>query len=256
MGSEDVGIKMSQPGYDVSTVPDANVYFSSSWPWLLIALEGEETLGGTSLVVSHPLNYPPFAMVWSSINGFSPDKLSITKTAVTITGVPGEVVHYYIFYLPLNKAYDSENLLTTPDPQLFADHDTGIKMTKPGRDITSTDYRDFTIHSGTRSPLLHKVVYAPLAAIQGGDYNGIFGLKWTNDLPYFPVYFPFFSADGLTWRILSSVAQVPPKVNFDGLAAKKIVALVINDLGATTGFGSFVVLKDPFDSPQVQRVVI
>lgn len=256
MDPTDVGIKMSQPGYDVNTVPDANVYFSSSWPWLKIGLTAEVVMAGSTLVISHPYKYPPFSMVWTSSVGFDPSRLSITDTAVTISGTAGEVIRYYIFLLPLNVAYESGNVLTTPDPQLFVDHDTGIKFAKFGRSIDSEDLRDYTIHSGTRSPLLHKVVYQKLANITGGDYNGIFGMEWKNDLPYWPTFFAFYTPNGQTWRILNASAQNPPKINFDGLDAHNIVGAVINAANTTTGYGSIIVLKDPYDAPNVVRVTI
>lgn len=255
MGSS-VGIKMSQPGWDVRRAGDANTYFSSSWPWLKIDSEPVIGLTSTSGIINHTLNYPPFVMAWSNTRGLIMDSLTISSKKITIAGTAGENILCRIFRNPLNVSYKSDVVHAALVPEGTPDTSHGIKVSKPGKDVSSKDLRDFTIHSGTRSPLVHEVRFEKLGTIAGGDYSGIHGLKYASDLPYSPLYFVFYSADGDSFVCLNAASPTPPKINYDGIDSGNIKNIILNNGSTVGGYGCFFVFKDPFDAPNITKVTI
>lgn len=254
MADSDFGIKVSQPGFNVKSAGDPNFYFSSSWPWLKVALTDQTTFNAAGkVVISHDLKYPAFALGYSSVDG--PRIATADDSSNIFSGTAGATLRYYIYRLPLNVPFQSSQQHVTPVGQQTINRDFGFKFAKRGKDVTSSDLRDYTIHSGTRSPLVHKVIYEPLAPIATGDYNGIFGLEWQNELPYFPIYFAYAVNNGV-FTPLDSVTTLTPKINYDGLGTAFIRGIVINDLGRSSQFGCFVILKDPLDATASAKTVV
>lgn len=245
MASNDIGIKISQPGWDVSSAGDANLYFSSSWP--ILKIESTDTIqitSNTDFSIKHDLQYPPLAFLWSPNVGLTP--LQSTSRLVTLpfpsANYAGEMVTYFIFRLPLNVAYQSPVIKATPQPPGGSNIDFALKFVKQGKDINSNDFRDFTIHSSARSPLLHAVITSKVGPIDKGTFAGVTGLKWTPDLPYRPVFFAYYSADNEVFVPVSTAGQVPPKANYDDIDNGILV-----NAASLTGYGSIVLLKDPLD---------
>lgn len=238
MASEhNIGVKMSQIGWDVKTAGDANLYFSSSWPMLLIQ---DTNLAAQGATVKHTLNYPPLAFAWNPKDGLSVCGVDSGNIYLPLLGTTP--YRYFIFRVPLNVPYQSDVVKGPLQLPQLADKNFGLKFAKEGKELDSDDLRDFTLHSSARTPLLHAVITGKLGAIGSGDFGGVTGLKWVPDLPYRPVYFAFYSADGVTYNPASTVAQVPPRVNYDSVDK----GIVLN-AATLSGFGSIVLLKDPLD---------
>lgn len=239
MASDDhsIGVKMSNIGWDVKSAGDANLYFSSSWPMLKIEATDTASQGST---VKHSLNYPPLAFAWNPVDGLS--VCAVDSGVVYLPQLGSTPYRYFIFRQPVNVAYQSPVVKGPLQNPTLADNDFGMRFVKDGKELSSKDLRDFTLHSSARSPLLHAVITGNLGALGAGDFAGITGLKWVPDLPYRPVYFVFYSADGTTWNPVSTVSAIPPRVNFDTLDK----GIVLNAAGLT-GQGSIILLKDPLD---------
>jgi hypothetical protein len=172
-----VGFKVSKPGFNASTTAGENLVFDSSWPSLPIALEVNvpNTITGFSspnIVIPHNLGFPPFAMVWaygpdpngSGINNVVGRFIAMTDdTNVYING-KAEVNPFYtnftatklrVLIYNLDLSTDIDYALAPGDTfNLPYDKDYGVKVTLPGKDISSTDMRDFAIHSRCQSPLI------------------------------------------------------------------------------------------------------
>lgn len=247
--ANDFGVKVSQAGFDVKTASSSNLYFSSSWPIMKIGLQGMLTLTGNPTLdtVNHNFGYPPFVMVWSHNNGFMPLEIgSITSKRVIFNGVnaqSGDTLQYYIFRNPLNINFKADKTLASNISMGLPNTNFGIKFVKPGKDINSKDYRDFTLHSGTKSLMVYQTIYQALSPISGGNYQGINGLKYKTDLPYRPVYFAWYSTDGNSFIPLSAAAQSTPKINYDADGG-----IILNALNSTGGYGCFYVILDPYFS--------
>lgn len=249
--SSDFGVKVSEPGFNVETAADQNLYFSSSWPTLKIddALSDTMTLQGSpSLdIITHNLNYPPFTMVWSHANGFYPYYInSINSTTVSINGTAGDVIRYYIFRNPLNINFLAPNISLAQTQQGTNHQDFGIKFTKPGKETTSTDLRDYTIHSGTKSLQVHQVIYQALGQFSDTnigvpDFPSSMGLKYITDLPYNPVYFAFYSSDNQNFMPLFATSQFTPKIEYNPIDG----GIIIYN-GTSPGWGVFYIMLEPY----------
>lgn len=248
------GAKVSLPGFDVGSAADQDLYFNSSWPVLKIDDDLSNQITNYQLnqsVITHNLGYPPFTMVFSKQGGFLGPAKSVNSTTVTLNTVDnngismiGDTIQYYIFRNPLNINFQAP-VINVAQVQQGTNHENwGIKFAKPGKSTDSTDLRDFTIHSGTKSLQVHQVIYSPLGTIQGDTYNGVWGLKYLTDLPYNPVFFAFFSSDNINFSPLTAIAQVPPKITFDQIDG----GIVINDANGNSGWGVFYIFLDPYQT--------
>lgn len=249
MSSNDFGIKVSLPGWDVENAADTDLYLSSSWPNLKIDLSlsstvtlGAGSLGSASATITHNLTYPPFTLIWSKANGLLGPASSVNSTTITLTSTPYDTLRYYICRNPLNINFQAPNIVLNSIPGGGKPSDWGIKFTKPGKDYSSTDYRDYTIHSATKSLQVHQVIYSPLSAISGGVFNGEIGLEYITELPYSPIYFGFYSSDNQNFVPLSTASGTFPKIGYDPIPGG--VAII----NSTTpgGWGVFYILLDPF----------
>ena len=203
-------------------------------------------------------------MAFTGLNGFIGPISSVNSLTATFTSVAnvygttpvaaGDSVRYYVFRNPLNTNFQASNINLAQTQQGTNHQDFGIKFAKPGKNTSSTDLRDYTIHSGTKSLQVHQVIYAPLGTIPSSDtfYSGITGLKYLTDLPYDPVFFAFYSPDNQNFYPLSAANQVPPKINFNSIDG----GIIINDQGGTGGWGVFFVLLDPYQSTTQVNAVL
>ena len=162
MGS--YGLKISQPFYDATTAADANLIFSSSWPTLPIAAEATFTsnlYGGTSdfsdfnLSFTHGLGFVPFTIAWAT--PFSPQtsaRYMIPADSNKVYLQPSTAllsIHVVCYNIDITKDVEYPYIKTTGAAALY-DNDFGIKIPKSGKDIGSTDMRDFILHSRCQSP--------------------------------------------------------------------------------------------------------
>lgn len=206
---QDVGVKVSQPGYNALDAPDYNLAFSSSWPQIVIAKEYTQTnvapvdQGGgiwsyPSVTCTHNLGYNAFAFAW--VKGYN-DGINISTTNVVHrvydttlhvnTAVWNEVgiffslgttpptltVHIKVYTLditaPVSYPYKQPPVIARP-----YDNNYGVKVVKEGKSIDSKDMRDFIIHSRCQSPQVDSVVVGGGSAIYlntSGYTNWVFG---------------------------------------------------------------------------------
>lgn len=255
MGKNDFGVKVSLPGFPVETAADADLYFSSSWPTLKIDddLSGTVTLAANQVFTgNHNLGYPPFTMLWSTTTGFRGPVDKVNPTTFSFSNTIPDTYRYYITRNPLNSNFQAPNVQLAQTAQGTGNQNFGLKFTKPGKSTDSTDLRDYTIHSGTKSLQVHQVIYAPFAPVPiigGGTFAS--ALKYITDLPYSPVFFCFYSLDNITFSPAFATSQSPPQVEFSSIDGGVIISN-----GTLPGWGVFFVLLDPYQSTTQISVVL
>ena len=173
----DFGIKASQQGADVSGTADWQQLFSSSWPNLKIAFQGRATINRSDTnqtIITHNLGYVPIFWIFNvasnssrfssygyvtngTYGGYCGANSTEIKYFTNIGNASSIDVYYYVFAQPITEDFESPIIVPTPGYNINSDRDYGIKATKEGKDISSTDLRDFTIHSGTISPSIHQI---------------------------------------------------------------------------------------------------
>jgi hypothetical protein len=251
----DYGAKVSQTGFDVLSAADIDLLFSSTWPLLKIEHTDTATYnrGTSGVIYTHTLGYVPFFVTFRLDSGQvrlnNDPVLYSNSTEIGCLGGAGSAsvtIRYYVCRLDLKTNFTASIVESTSSTVGIDVADYGIKVTKPTKDITSTDLRDYTVHSGTRSPMIHVVKYGQLVSSGGGNFD----LTYTNNLSYRPIFFAFHSADNAKFHPLTGYEQAPPKL----FANSSDTNLTIRDISAT--YGSFVVFKDPFSVSAAENVTI
>jgi hypothetical protein len=202
MGS--YGIKVSRRGYDVLTAADRELLFNSSWPLLKIHSSGSFTINdtGAQTLITHSLGYYPayLVMVDQQLGNLGSEVMFVglsqhvrattsvlkwTAGAGTWTGAIN--CYYYIFAQDLEVDFTAPTV-NTSDTTADDDDDYGIRITKEGSDVSSTDYRDYVVHSGTRTSMVHMVTH--------GSAAGVSTTVVTHNLGYEPVYMVYGKLSG------------------------------------------------------------
>lgn len=265
--SNNFGGKVSQRGYDVRTAADDQLLFNSKWPNLKVVYYGRVTKvvtvnpGDTYItVLEHNLGYYPAFVLYtndddtSGTSFFTLGRYNLfmgkNQAIVEVPGVVSPTVftfdfYIYIFALDLEANLSPGSIKTTPAPTGESNEDIGIKVTKEGADVTSTDLRDYAIHSGTRSPMVH-IVKNGYATDDSYSYPGyVRSFRVTHGLPYNPMFMayfaPFFSFvdygyDEVMYQSITSTA-----------ASNSAEGQVIIDSISALNKCTIVVLKDPFE---------
>lgn len=244
-----LGIKGSQTGYDVKGAADYHLTFTSAAPLLKIESQGTFSLADGSLdqdIVDHDLGYYP--LVWVFITGtrygaHSSGQSRMLGTSVIAVstsklrwlgnwaGEASDAVtgYYYIFRHNLLTTYEA-----TPDVTSATSQDTsdsfGIRVTGPDKDVSSTDYRDFVVHTDTRSPQVH----------MAGAVSDTPPITVTHDLGYIPLYFPFFK------QTVSTVDYYSPFATGGDSGTDATTTNVTFGVAGATDF-AYVILRDPFE---------
>lgn len=243
----DYGIKVSQRGFDARTCPDYKLLFNSGWPLLKILDSGTMT-NATGVITSFSYGYVP-AFWWFSDGkvgtahtpgvanfGYTfNDNLAISATGLSVRpSGPGTNItgRYYLFALDIETPYQSDSIVlpTVDDIANLTDTDYGIKVAKEGKSVDSTDLRDFSIHSGTRSPMVHSVTPGSKAASPST-------VTVTHGLGYAPMAFVYF-------KITPTFTDYAILTGADD----SFVIVGTNDLTFTLPYAcdySVVILKDP-----------
>lgn len=253
----DFGIKVSQIGKDAQDAGDKDLQFSSSWPNLKYIFNGriqattEEIVNpgvSSGIILRHNLGYVPFFIpyviadeAYSIFRQFiSADKKNVYISAGS--GGPAQLtfdVGLMVFPIDIEKNFKAPNIDTGTSSGGRGDSDVGIRFTKPHKDISSKDLRDYIIHSRTRSPMIHEVVNGPL--------NITAGFSHTHDLPYDPFFFAYIECNAITLGPNGAYGLVN---GFAGAVAQGHTLSIINHPSITTDYpnpkSSFVILKDPF----------
>lgn len=248
--ASDPKLKLSQPGYDVRNAGDQNLAFSSDFPILKEAytdIFDHDTLSDSAFgyykVFDHNLGYVPFFLVFNKDSqmvigtdwAIDEKALYVAAGATDILGNPVTGKYRWnIYRLNIFQDYRSP----VPDIKLPAaggvDFDFGIKVAKRGRDLQSTDLRDFTIHSRARSPLLHIVDHKEW---KDGDAQHIVD----PELPYNPICFGF-ARELVNNKVYNMITggQAAPKLT------RQSDKIQIDSGPLATSDTSIVVFKDPF----------
>jgi len=264
------GAKVSKPTYSVNDAKDYNLSFSSSWPLLKIAHQGRFTINNrntSEVVVTHNLGYAPAFLIFDcpSANtsryrsyGFIAGGQFATSTTNLKFFSDGSFsgsrdIYYYVFRLPLTTNFEAPIINTATEDTFEDNGDYGIKVTKEGKDITSTDFRDYVIHSGSRMPLIH-AVKTGLCTETGFIFPKMF--SYTHNLGYVPAAFAFvnYGSNGAPFYDTNYWYPV------GGVGGPSDIALVSqantirleDDHNPSTVTASFLVLKDPKDYTQVE----
>ena len=199
-------VKVSQNGYDADTCADNQLVFSSEWPLLKIAFTGEVTIQDPTVdndIFTHNLNYYPAFMCFYGVttdtsgNRNTNNSISIIDlnmfTIVTTNKLiwiaqpymTGPIrVRYYIYHQDLLKEKEYPIIKSSStSSKLFNDYK--LKVSKDGKDINSTDPRDFSIHSDYRSPMIHKTGFGEGGGLEGTDITITHNLGYE---PFFLIY--------------------------------------------------------------------
>lgn len=238
------GIIITQPGVDVKTAADYQMIFNSNWPSLQIAFEGIITVAGySSGQIAHGLGFFPLTMAWFLVNNVSVGRFygvttfDINNVYINNSSNAGSVtVSIKCYNIDISKNVD----YTLPLPPTYkAPYDStyGIKVVKNGKNITSTDLRDFILHSRAQSPAVLSVVTETKGIITGNYVT----IQYTNPATYTPWVLGFITPFGnknLYQCYAPGGNQAAPA--FFQIGTKSVIWT-----NGTGGAGTIVVLRDP-----------
>ena len=246
MGS--IGIKVSQPNYPVEGAEDYKLLFSSSWPNLSIVESGiYVSANATTTINTHGLGYRPMFLIWEVTSSdtivslcneygllFEIDETTLREKGPN--GLGGKKFYYQIYAVDLDTPFDSPTLNTGSADDLEAelDYNFGLKISKPGKSVFSDDFRDFVVHTRTRSPMVGKVV----------QVNQTLTNSITHDYGYAPMAFMYgINQGGASSGYLTNYAISPESSNGWGLSTNSSTV----DLTKTGTLDDIrvVILKDP-----------
>lgn len=244
----DWGMKVSQPGENVLG-PDQKMIFSSSWKLLTIIHEESFSFvneGGT--IYNHNLDFPPVFLPYTTqrFQGTSLGNASLNHTFegrvvtdnnkifVANTGQPSLQATGRVMVTSISLTEDYTAPSVNLDDSIVdgrINRDWGIKVSLPGKSVYSEDIRDFAVHSGTRTPMVHMV---KTFSMPGGfaTYTVHHNLGYE---PMFLVYANISFVDG--WQLLSTAG--------DAVAEADDTKLEV-EMGYQ-GDLSIVILKDPLE---------
>lgn len=243
----DFGAKLSQPGYDVNSAGAQDLIFSSSFPTLKEAASGIVTGKSTSVpyaVFEHNLTYHPFFLI--QINKASGSEMDVNNNfwvddnKLYFGDTNAYSYRWTVYRLPLYKDFQATALDQGTSVSGGVDNNFGLKFTKDGKDLNSTDLRDFTLHSRGRTPLIHQV--STKDWIQGVTEHTVY-----HNLTYIPLAFGFNFGRHIVGGVTSFVTvqvfgspQSNPGIN------RGIDNISIGSDVSTSVKTSIVILKDPF----------
>lgn len=249
----DFGIKVSQIGHDVQGAADFELLFSSGWPLLKIIAEIDVTITSdvTQTLYTHNLGYPPAFFLSDYSTGFSQSNTALNTANIGVNTTELKyfsggfntfplTIHGYIFALDLTSNYLAPVVSSNPVRATTDAGDWGVKITKRGKDVSSKDYRDFTVHSGTQSPMIHQIV-STLGTSSNPGYTGS-AIVSNHNLGYLPLFFSYVSNPALNngyYAFTGNYTQSLPRV-FGNTTFTQIEL-------TSTAIGCLVVFKDPFN---------
>lgn len=262
MPPQQYGIKIAQPGFDVRTCKDYELIFNSSWPTLSIVFDKTTSITTDSLgnaKIPHNLGFVPLSMAWRftdstmtiSAGRFFP---SVDLNNLYFGGLGANTTYYFnvkCYNLDITKP---QNYLYLQPPAVNEPYDTtyGIKVSKQGQAITSTDQRSFILHSRSAGPQVLAVVTKVTT-----DPFGQQALIYQNPQGYTPWVFGYAYLNnpsfGNIYQWAPPVSQSYPKlnINVDGPNTSSIVITPVNGVY----LGSLIVLRDPLFVPNTLSVV-
>lgn len=243
--------KGTPEGNDVDTAVDYLNTFNSSAPLLKV----HET-NVSSSTVTHNLGYfPLFFIMYPSggyvpgaVNQFSSTEWSVTTSQLVRSSGTGSI-RYFIFRQSLEVNFSAPYVDGGKSP-ITSSSNYVFKLSKPGTAVNSQDMRDYSLHSNTKSPMIHKVDYGAMTLISGSYYRVV-----AHGLPYTPtviVYMkPGTNSLGLS---ANNYGMVMPPVGVSGRYF--VVDYAVSGQG---GVGYVTVWADPFyfsTPPQISVVIL
>jgi hypothetical protein len=162
------GVKISQPGISASTASPTQLIFDSSWPSLATAFSNLGSFtAATFYAIPHNLGFPAFTKIWLldanknpvANQGVIADNFGFDSTNVYLQFLSNaNAVYYYINCYNLDVSIDVDYpTLPYIGAQQPYDPSYGIKISKDGKSATSTNPKDYILHSRYRSPLIKAV---------------------------------------------------------------------------------------------------
>ena len=257
------GIIITQPGIDVKTAADYQMIFNSSWPSLQIAYEANIVVGPlTSAQTAHSLGFFPLTMGWLILNGISIGRifgssgnlafpqtdviLSFDKTNVYLTNnnsTATYTVSIKCYNLDISKSIDY-TLPLAASFKLPYDSTYGIKVAKSNKAITSTDLRDFILHSRAQSPAVLSIVTKPTVYTTGIPY----AIQYTNPVGYVPWVLAFIgNNNGTKYSPLAQGSQQSGYLftTIASTATSGSISALSRAFNPSSAIASLVVLRDP-----------
>lgn len=256
----DYGAKASVPGFDIDIVVDYLQYFNSSWPHLKIEVSGSATItlnATPQTIYTHNLGYPPayFLIINGKFSAFSGEIYAIGVDEQVLaydgsSGIGGSyTLYYFICRLPLDKNFTAPTISGSTIPSTTSGNDYGIKVAKPGKNITSKDIRDYSVYSSSRS-LMVDTVNIGTANLNGG--TGYYERTVNHNVGYVPLGLSYMKWGNNTVGRNPNYYFIMPPVNSGinvedySISSTQVFmradSTFINSPPITTA----VVLKDPF----------
>jgi len=255
------GAKGSTKGYNVKTVADYLQLFNSSWPLLKVehGAAATITLNATpQTIYTHGLGYAPFYIIVSGGEiDANPNGIGVDSNVLAYDGshaIGGTYsFYYYVCRLSLTDNYTAPTVLGSTTTTNVND-DYGFKVMKPGKDISSTDLRDYALYSSSRSLMVHKVDNG-VSVLDGGGY---YVRAVAHGLSYVPMGFAFVQyGANIVGHNATYYYSISPAV---GVSVSNYALDGTNMTMRTDSFYvsaasnfSAVILKDPFSKETVAR---
>ena len=257
-GVQDEGIKISAPFFDVKDAGDVNLIFSSSFPSIAVAKEFNASFDPyESKTLNHNMNFPPLIKVWAKLSSGrvvqNDDAIVFDSNKMMIINYFGEAVsmHIKVYAIDISISKDYPFIQQPQGVQTTYDPNYGIKVSKEGKSVDSTDLTDYIIHSRTRSPLVLHV-----EAVNDQVTNRT--ITYTNPAGYVPWVMGFGSAmfdyddpTSIGWTPALVGSQAYPRLAIDPSTG----AMSVNSQAAIGGLASLVVLRDPLFASVNQDVI-
>jgi len=252
------GIFITQIGASVPTAADYQFVFNSDWPSLQTAFEKTVVVpaGGAVVTVLHRLGFFPLTFVFLTQNNQFVGRADIGNTDVAcFIGKQGlyltnnnvsssYTANIKCYNLDLQKPHDY-TLPKFPAVNQPYDPTVGIKVAKYGKDIHSTDLRDFILHSRAQSPALLSVV-TERSAVTSPLGGGLERISYTNPAGYIPWIGGYIGNNGTIYESLVYNAA-GFSVQSPGLTINPPATTL--DFNPATGGATLIILRDPLILP-------
>lgn len=246
----DLGIRVAQKGFSADTCADEQLLFSSAWPTLKTHAAASFTIPDATqdvTIFTHSLGYPPVFMVFTTgtyvnsspgsslavgsanAESFVVDINTLKYLGATNGNPPGSITgYYYIFRQKMTDTVLPRSFNTARGVPAVS-NDIGFKIAKAGKSTSSTDFRDFVIHSSARSPQIHMTGQV---TIPGGGTVLIH-----HGLGYPPLYLLYNVLSGL-YHMSSNSQEVIVGADTSNITLSGVPGLVFY----------YLVFKDPFNN--------
>lgn len=230
--SENYGLKVSLEGYDVKTCTELQTAFTNNSNLLKVAFTGNGVIGVTNKVtITHNLGYVPQFLVFgydastkqsiATGDAFGQLIAGSSTTQLIIYGVNGRAYTYYIFYESIDGTSQSIDMSSV---------DYGIKITKDGYDITSTDIDHQSLNSEKNCLKISKTGTYTTTSIDSSPHD----VSIAHGLPYTPGFMFWFqinndgkyyfgtSSDKIYWN---NVDDTNIYFTYDGISTGQSIKL-------------------------------